>query len=302
MDLRQMRYFLAIAQEGQVTRAAKVLNMEQPPLSRQLKLIEQELGVTLFDRGSKRMNLTPAGQLLKERAESFILQFEETLREVKRLDQGIEGTLSIGSVVSCISLLPSPIELFRKHFPAVKFKITEGDHFLLGDQLLQGHIEVVLARLPFEADSGSHVFESLPLPSDPYVAVVPTSLFPEHTQPSFLMKQLADMPFLTLKTDHTTRMHEQVLKECRHHNFEPNIVCECSSVAVIVALVAAGIGATVLPKSVMRAFPIPAIRILPIIDATFHSEVGLVWVKDRYLSKSAQRFIQECAITTQLNV
>lgn len=294
MDLRQMRYFLAIAREGQITKAAKVLNMEQPPLSRQLKLIEQELGVTLFDRSGKSLRLTPSGELLRERAESLLLHFNETIKEVKEHNEGIQGSLSIGSVVSCISLLPRPIELFREQYPKVTFKITEGDHFLLGDQLAKGMIELIVARLPFEADLNEQ-FEVLPLPSDPYVAVVPSDSLRVSGLQSMKMLELANLPFLTLKTDQTTRMHEQVLQECRRHGFEPNIICECSSVAIIIALVAAGIGATVLPGSVMSAFPIPQIRTVQLSDAHFQSDVGLVWLKDRYLTKSARRFIERFA-------
>ncbi|WP_433943249.1 LysR family transcriptional regulator [Paenibacillus sp. SN-8-1] len=295
MDLRQMRYFLAIAKEGQITKAAKQLNMEQPPLSRQLKLMELELGVTLFDRSGKTLRLTPSGELLRERSESLLLQFNETIKEVKEHNEGIQGSLSIGSVVSCISLLPRPIELFREEYPLVTFKIMEGDHFLLGDQLVKGMIELIVARLPFEANLNEQ-FEVLPLPSDPYVAVVPSASFPIDGADTMNMRELANLPFLTLKTDQTTRMHEQVLQECRRHGFEPNIICECSSVAIIIALVAAGIGATVLPESVMSAFPIPQIRTMQLSDAHFQSDVGLVWLKERYLTKSARRFIERFAM------
>ena len=77
MDIRQLRYFLAVAEEGQVTRAAKKLNMEQPPLSRQIRMLEEELGVALFDRSGKRMTLTPAGERLRSRAEQLLLQLGE---------------------------------------------------------------------------------------------------------------------------------------------------------------------------------------------------------------------------------
>ncbi|MNN31433.1 HTH-type transcriptional regulator GltC [compost metagenome] len=170
----------------------------------------------------------------------------------------------------------------------------EGDHFLLGDQLVKGMIELIVARLPFEADLNEQ-FEVLPLPSDPYVAVVPSDSFTMDSPQTMNMRELADLPFLTLKTDQTTRMHEQVLQECRRHGFEPNIICECSSVAIIIALVAAGIGVTVLPESVMSAFPIPQIRTVELSDAHFQSDVGLVWLKERYLTKSARRFIERFA-------
>ncbi|MBW7460295.1 LysR family transcriptional regulator, partial [Paenibacillus sepulcri] len=151
MDIRQLRYFLSIAREGQVTRAARKLNMEQPPLSRQLKLIEEELGVRLFDRSGKRLKLTEAGKLLQEKGELLLNQFEEAVREVKETGEGVRGLLSIGSVVSCISLLPPRIQSFRDKYPQITFKILEGDHAYLGEQLEKRAIELVVARLPFEA-------------------------------------------------------------------------------------------------------------------------------------------------------
>jgi DNA-binding transcriptional LysR family regulator len=291
MDLRQLKYFLTVAQEGQVTRAAKLLNMEQPPLSRQLKQMEEELGVKLFDRNKMRLTLTDAGELLKQKAESLLLQFNESIQEVKEMEEGIRGVLSIGSVVSCISLLPKQIELFRQQYPQVTFKIVEGDHFYLGYQLEKRVIELAIARLPFEAQTHSEQYSIVPLPSDPFVIVIPSSWTSYAERDKIPMKELANFPFLTLKTDKTTRMHEQVVNECKRHGFEPTIICECSSVAIIMSLIAEGIGATVFPKSVMSSFPTTVVKMLHIEDADFQSEVGILWLKDRYLSKSAQYFI-----------
>lgn len=289
--MRQLKYFLTIAREGQVTRAAKLLNMEQPPLSRQLKLMEEELGVRLFDRNGKGLKLTDSGELLKQKAESLLLQFDESIREVKGMEEGVRGVLSIGSVVSCISLLPKRIELFREKFPQVTFKISEGDHFYLGEQLEKRAIDLVVARLPFEAQTHPQQYSILPLPSDPFVVVIPSSWTQYFGKQEIYMKELAEFPFLTLKTDKTTRMHEQVVNECRLHGFEPNIICECSSVAIIMSLISGGIGATVFPKSVMSSFPSTVFKMLNIADADFQSDVGILWLKDRYLPKRAKQFI-----------
>ncbi|OXM85577.1 LysR family transcriptional regulator [Paenibacillus rigui] len=292
MDLRQLRYFLAVAQVGQVTGAAKLLNMEQPPLSRQIKQMEQELQVTLFDRSDKRWKLTPAGEVLRERAEALLLQFEETLQEVKELDEGIQGMLAIGAVVSCISLLPKQIQKFREIYPKVTFKIQEGDHFLLSRLMDKRYVELVVARLPFEASTDEGNYSILRLPSDPFVAIIPAQWSKAVNQHTVTMQELAAFPFLTLKTDYTTGMHERVLNEFRKAGMEPQILCECSSVAIILAMVAAGIGATILPKSVMSSFPLTNIKMLDMRNADFYSDVGIVWLKDRYLSKNAQHFIE----------
>lgn len=292
MDMRQLKYFLTIAQEGQVTRAAKLLNMEQPPLSRQLKLMEEELGVKLFERNGKGLKLTDSGELLKQKAEALLVQFDESLREVKGMEEGVRGVLSIGSVVSCISLLPKRIELFRERYPQVTFKISEGDHFYLGEQLEKRAIDLVVARLPFEAQRHPQQYTILPLPSDPFVAVIPSSWTAYSSKEAICMKELAQFPFLTLKTDKTTRMHEQVVNECKRHGFVPNIICECSSVAIIMSLIAGGIGATVFPKSVMSSFPGTVVKMLDIEDADFQSDVGILWLRDHYLPKRAKQFIE----------
>jgi DNA-binding transcriptional LysR family regulator len=291
MDIRQLKYFITIAQEGQVTRAAKLLNMEQPPLSRQLKQMEEELGVKLFERNRMRLKLTDAGKLLLQKAELLLNQFDEALKEVREVEEGVSGVLSIGSVVSCISLLPKQIERFRELYPQVTFKISEGDHSYLGEQLEKRTLELIVARLPFESQTYPQHYSILPLPSDPFVVVIPSSWSQFANDKEICMKELASFPLLTLKTDRTTRMHKLVVSECRRHGFEPNIICECSSVAIIMSLIAGGIGATVFPKSVMSSFPSTVLKMLDIKDANFLSEVGIVWLKDRYLSKSAQRFI-----------
>lgn len=291
MDIRQLRYFLTIAQEGQITRAAKQLNIEQPPLSRQLKLMEEELGVLLFERSGKQLQLTHAGELLQNRAASLLNQFNETLTEVKEIHAGIRGMLSIGAVVSCISLLPQRIQIFRQQYPEVTFKIREGDHSLLADQLDKRNIELAVTRLPFESSFGPERYAVRPLPSDPFVAVLPSSWESVSSHSEISMRELAEYPFLSLKTDQTIGMHERVIQEFKRGELEPHVICECSSVAIIVALVAEGIGATILPESVMSSFAIPNIRTLSITSADFQSDVGIVWLRDHVLSNRARHFL-----------
>ncbi len=292
MDIRQLRYFVTIAHEGQITRAAKQLNMEQPPLSRQLKQMEEELGVLLFERTGKQLKLTDTGELLRQKAEQLLFQYEEAIREVQENEEGLRGTLAVGAVVSCISLLPRQIERFREAYPQVTYKIVEGDHFYLGELLEQRKIELIVTRLPFEAMSHSLQYEILPLPSDPYVVVIPSSWTDFDGRSSIQMKELVNFPLITLKTDQTTQMHERVVSECRKIGIEPNVICECSSVAISMSLIAAGIGATVFPKSVMSGYFTDSVRTLDIVDADFESELGLLWLKNRYLSRRAQVFIE----------
>lgn len=293
MDIRQLKYFVTIAREGQITRAAKLLNMEQPPLSRALKQMEDELNVKLFDRNGKGLQLTEAGQLLKIKAEQLILQFSETLEEVKEFEQGVTGVLNIGAVFSCISLLPQPIEKFRQKYPDVTFKILEGDHYYIGEQLEKRSVDVVFVRLPFEGLTDPHQLELFKLPSDPFVAVVPTKWEQLIKADKLTLEEISKYPLVTLKTDQTTHMHEQVIHYFKQQHLEPNVVCECSSVAITVALIAEGLGVSLLPQSVMSSFRDPRVTMIPLDEKELQSDFALIWLKDHYLPKSARYFIEE---------
>jgi len=293
MDIRQLKYFLTIAREGQITRAAKLLNMEQPPLSRALKQMEDELNVKLFDRNGKGLQLTEAGQLLKIKAEQLLLHFTETIEEIKELEQGVTGVLNIGAVFSCISLLPQRLERFRQKYPNVSFKILEGDHYYIGEQLENRSVDVVFVRLPYEGLTDPHQLEVYRLPSDPFVVVVPTKWAQLSERSTIALTELSKFPLLTLKTDQTTHMHEQVIAHFRQANLVPNVVCECSSVAITVALIAEGIGISLLPKSVMSSFRDPRVTMISLADSSLHSDFALIWLKDHYLPKSARFFIDD---------
>lgn len=315
MDVRQLRYFLTVAEEGQITSAAKKLHMEQPPLSRQMRLIEEELGVALFDRSGKRLRLTPAGERLRERSAALLRQLEETMAEVRELDEGVGGVLSVGAVVSCTSLLPGPLGRFRRLYPNVGFKLSEGDHHFLAEGLDRREIELAVARLPFEAPGGAARFEIRPLPSDPIVALLPAGarfraedgargrVGPGPSLPGdegsgggagaepLSLAELAAYPLVSLKTDRTVVMHETIMRAFAAAELQPRVLCECASVAIALTLVAHGFGAALLPKSVMSTFPRAGIECRPIRDADLLSEVGLVWLKDRYLTRAARRLI-----------
>ncbi|AZN39054.1 LysR family transcriptional regulator [Paenibacillus albus] len=291
MDIRQLKYFLTIAQEKQITRAAKLLHMEQPPLSRQLMLMEEELGAKLFERGHKELTLTAAGALLRDKAEALLFQLDETVNEVKELEAGVRGMLSIGAVVSCVSILPRPIQQFRGKYPFVTYKIAEGDHYSLGEMLNNRAIELVVSRLPFESDISPARLAVHSLPSDPYVALMPAAWAPPASDHAISIEELAEFDFITLKTDKTIRMHEHIVQEFRRKGLEPKLIGECSSVAIIMSLVAAGIGVSVFPKSVIASFPSDQVTMLELRDAHFESDVGIVWLKDHKLSRRAEHFI-----------
>ncbi|KAB7707053.1 LysR family transcriptional regulator [Bacillus aerolatus] len=285
MDIRQLRYFAAIAEEGQITKAAKRLHMAQPPLSQQLKALEEELGVLLLERKGRTLELTEAGNVLYKKAKYLLEQMDETVLEVKEVGDGLKGVLSIGSVKTCFSYIPERFRHFREKYPSVTFRLKEGDSSLLAHYVKSREVELAIVRLPLDMEE----FSYLPLPTDPFVAVMPQ----EWESPSVIqMNELNGVPLMLLHRVTGVGLYELVVNECKKHGFDPTIICECPDAAMLLSLARTGLGAALLPKSTLLSFPTDDLKIIEIEDCTIQSESALIWLKERYLSKKAERFIE----------
>lgn len=202
MNFKQLTYFIAVAEELHFGRAAERLSMAQPPLSRQIKQLEEELEAILFNRGRSAISLTQAGERLLERGSSIMAQLEDTRLEVRRLGQGAEGRLRIGFVGSAtFGILPNIIKSFRAHFPDVNLSLFPMNNAQLHRALISREIDVAFAR-PALDDSE---FVTRQLLEEPLIAAVPDTmdlggksaldlrtldhtsfiLYPEHPRPSF---------------------------------------------------------------------------------------------------------------------
>ncbi|MFC5468992.1 LysR family transcriptional regulator [Cohnella suwonensis] len=291
MELRQLRYFLAIAKEGQVTRAAQVLNMAQPPLSQQLKALEDELGVTLFERNGRRMLLTQAGELLRSRATSIIHLVSETEDEVKELHQGIRGILHIGSARSCSSFLPPRIQQYKLAYPGMTFRLWEGDPNGLSYRLERRELDLGLIRLPLETDLDPNLFTVEELRDEPFVAVLPPAWDTDPSNEDIRLYDLKDRPFILLRNEKSTGTHDIILKACRELGFAPNVVCECASISTMLSMVREGLGVTLLHESAARAY-VSTLRVKRLTDTPVRTKVGLIYLKDRLLPRSVKLFME----------
>ena len=149
METRLLRYFLTVAHEENITRAAEVLHITQPTLSRQLVQLEEETGVTLFIRGKRKITLTPEGMLLRRRAEEILSLVDKTEKELLQQDALVEGTISIGcGELNSVNLLAQIIKDFKALYPKVKFNLHTGNSDRLKEQLEQGLIDIALLLEP----------------------------------------------------------------------------------------------------------------------------------------------------------
>jgi len=288
LDIKQLRYFYTIAEQGQITRAAKKLHMAQPPLSQQLKHLEEELGVILFERNGRQMELTQAGLILYKKAERILLEIEEIETEVKETSEGLRGKLSIGIVKTCFSFVPERVRTFRENYPSVTFSLREGDSYTVEQLIKSRESEVGIVRLPIDMKP----FSKIELAKEKFVVVIPSNTPEFHSKTSIKMKELENIPLLLLHRVSGVGQFEIVLQECRSHGFEPNVICECPDVSMLLSLVSSGVGATIIPESSLTSFPLPNLHVLQIEDSTIYAESAIIWLKDRYLSKPAKRFIE----------
>ncbi|MBM7094880.1 LysR family transcriptional regulator [Bacillus sp. H-16] len=289
MDIKQLKYFCTIAEEKQITKAARRLHMAQPPLSQQLKSLETELGVMLFERNGRTMELTQAGTLLLKKAERILQEMDEIRHEVKESDKGLRGKLAIGTVKSCFSYLPERIRDFRASYPAVSFLLRDGDSYQIGELVKNRDVELGIVRLPLEMRE----FDHIQLPDEEYVGVFHRDLAPPDMNETLQMASFEGVPLLLLHRVSGAGQYEMILEECRKHNFEPTVLCECPDVTMLLSLVSKGVGATIVPRSTLLSFQSPELAVFDIEDAEVRAKSALIWLKQRHLSKQARRFTEE---------
>lgn len=285
MNLKRLGYFVTIVEEKQITKAANKLHMAQPPLSQQLKLLEEDLGVLLFDRIGRRLELTESGRVLYEKSKILLSQYEESFTEVREVAKGMSGVLSIGSVKSCFSYIPERLKFFREQYPEIRFTLKEGDTSRMTAYLKKREIEVAIVRLPLELEE----FSSILLPPDSFVLVASKKW--RHNE-TITMKELEGLPLMMLHRVSGVGLYELVISECRNHGFEPTIICECPDADMLLSLVHKEVGYAILPKSTVYNRFVKDLQVIEIVDCGVKSEAAVIWLKNRYLSQSTTRFLE----------
>ena len=246
MDLRHLRHFVAVAEDMSFTRAAQRLHVAQPALSVQMKRLEQDLGVELFDRSRRTIRLTQAGVLLLTEARRILALVSETVEVVRRADAGAVGSLSIGFVPSAANAaLPPILRRFGAAHPGVVLHLREMAPDDLVRSLHEGRLDVCFLYLPFEDPS----LEQAVVAREPFIAALPED-HPLAERKTVDVRALRDEAFILPARHGMPGLHGQVLDICQSAGFTPKAVQESVwLVQTIVGLVAAHIGVALLPAS-----------------------------------------------------
>jgi DNA-binding transcriptional LysR family regulator len=258
MDLRHLRYFVAVAEELHFGRAAERLHIAQPPLSQQIRRLEEELGVELFRRNRRRVELTDASRLLLEQSRPLLAQADHLEKLLGRSAAGEVGRLAIGFVGSAsYEVLPAILHEFRARFPDVELRLEE---HTTGDQVRAmnaGRIDVGLVRPPLADEA----IELTPLVEERLMAALPVA-HPLAGRAAVPVSALAQEPFV-LPPRRITGLYEDVVGVCRAAGFSPQVVQEAGEMQTIVNLVSAGIGVSLVPESV-STFGRPGVTYRPL--------------------------------------
>ena len=273
MELRHLRYFVAVADALNFGRAARRLAISQPPLSRQIRALEEELGTPLLARTRRSVALTPAGAALLPEARRLLREAEALKEGARHLASGEAGTVALGFIsVAAYNLLPALVPQFRRRHPGLKLALQEG----LTDGVLaalgQGEIDVGMVLPP----AGDPRLAYRPLVHERLVVALPARARDRFARGALSLAALADEPFILFPRKAGPGLYDLVVGCCERAGFTPRIDQEAIQMQTIVSLVAAGLGIALVPAS-LRHLRRTGVEYRPLRDRTPPAEIGLVW-------------------------
>ena len=277
MELRQLEYFREIASTGSINEAARHLNMSQPPLSYQIRQLENELNVKLFDRTSKGVTLTEAGKLLYDRSGNLLEYARSTELEVSKT--GKKRILRIGLTPTTVDTIMPYISQFSKKNPDVNFEVHDGITYSLYQYLLDGIIDISVARTPLRLDEVSY----MKLCSEPMIAVSA----PENTASSLKLADLLHRPLILYR-----RYEELIMNTFHAQNMNPDIFCVCDDPRGAMLWAKENLATAIFPQSM--ASLCDGLCIQELDEPDLVTKILLIWAKGKKPVPLVQEFLDVC--------
>lgn len=284
MDLRTLRYFTTVARERNITRAAEKLNMSQPPLSHQIRCLEEELGVQLFIRGKRRLELTDDGVLLLRRANQILELTEKTAQEMKERKNQVSGTLYLGLVEGRAPYLAANwIAGFRQRYPLVYYNLWNGSSDDVVDRLRQGLADLAIVATPYDMER----LEGFPVGDEPWCAILPReSALAKEPGDTIPLKRLVGQPLIVPSRGSRVQAIRRWFQEI---GAEPDIRCTMSNYVDALALTEQGVGISIFPQTTRT--PSALVRVKVVTHPARRAEYVLVWNREGPTSRLVGEFI-----------
>ena len=284
MDIRQLTYFLEVARQQSMTKAAEVLHVSQPALSKMVKGLEEELDMTLIIRSNKSSEVTDAGKIVMEYAKKMIALMNEMTTTLSDMTNLQHGSIQIGIPPIAGSLFfPKVIAEFHKAYSNIKINITEFAAPRLTKKVLDGEIELGIAVLPIEETD----FQIYPIVSEVMKLLVHID-HPLSTKEVVHLKELENEEFIFYNEEFA--LHDIIWRQCINEGFEPKILFKSSQWDFMSEMVAANLGVTILPESLCSRVEPHHIKIIDLNPPTLWN-LAVITKNDKYVSNAARTFI-----------
>ena len=281
IELRHLRYFIAVAEELHFGHAAARLNISQPPLSQQLKKLEKEFNVVLFERDSRNLQLTAVGQMFADRARQLLALSNVIQKEIVDFSSGYKGNLYIGITPTAVPLVLSPkIAEFHQNYPMINFEFFEGNSAYIHDLVQKGIIDIGIIRSPFHLQGIKYLKKE----PEPMVAV----MSPEYNWSDCVSCSVDELDGKQLII---YRRYESILNEVFNlHNVLPRIICKAERSSSALRAAESGLGIALLPSGATQMAQEKIVQKILDDDCLYTSPMA-IWAYDHYLNKSAMAFL-----------
>jgi DNA-binding transcriptional LysR family regulator len=273
MELRQLHYFVAVAEELHFGRAARRVNISQPPLSMQIRNLEEELGVRLFTRTSRRVELTEAGRFFLNEVQGILGNIESAVETAREAASGSIGRLAVGFIGPAMdTFLPVSIRNFRRHNPGIILTLSELITSEQIESLYSGRIQVGFVRIYHHElkDLCSEIVWQ-----EPYVLALPER-HPFAAKRAIALSELKGQPMIMYPRSIQPSLYDNILKCCEMAGFKPKISQEARTKHTTTALVAAGLGVAIVPDS-SKLLHRDGVVYLPITDSLPTVKIAMIW-------------------------
>jgi LysR family hydrogen peroxide-inducible transcriptional activator len=287
MELHQLRYFVAVAETGNFSRAAGRCHVSQPSLSQQIAKLEKRLRHRLFDRLGRRAVLTDAGRLLLERAQTILAEVDDAERRLLDADELQGARLAVGAIPTIAPfLLPAALERFTARYPQVELTVHEAVTQQLVEAAAAGELDLAILALPVDEAR----LQAEPLLTEPLLLTLPAHHRLARRR-RITLDDLRDERFILMDEMHC--LGEQVLTFCRANGCQPQIACRSAQIATVQSLIAMHQGVSLLPEMAQRADRSHARSYRHLSGRQPTRTVAVIWHRHRYHSLAAERFLVE---------
>ncbi len=290
MKLRQLEYFCAVAEAESISAAARELHVAQPPISRQIAQLEEELGVQLFLRGSKGMALTDAGQSLYRQTQQIFQDIRRVEDSVRSVGTGMSGRIKLGAIYSAMPYALHYIDEYHKTYPQVELLIRLGSPQELLELLNRGELHALFLRTA--AREPCDLQERI-LGEDALELIMREDMDPAPELPEVPIERLEGVPMCLLRSDDLWSYNDFLVQECQRSGFTPNVTCHCYDTPMAMQMVLSGFGLSFLPKSILSTHPGAPLKSKPVRGLPIRSYAVLAWSSAAGSAPCVQRFVEQ---------